>query len=156
MKITKRDLVMLLFLAVLLVGVLYYMLFFTPMQNDMAKISQQITDTDSQIQVSMAKAQKMKAMQDELDEILSRPADQITEIAPYDNAKVVMNELNTILSVTDEYNLKFENPKINDDGTVRRVVKMQFNCPNFASAKQIIKELSTNHWRCLIDRKSVV
>ena len=82
-KLSLRETIMLLFLVVLLIGVGYYTLFYTPLQNEMASIASQSADCDTQISTAMAKVAKMNAMQEELDEILSRPADEITEIAPY-------------------------------------------------------------------------
>lgn len=154
-KMTSRDRFLLIFLAVLLIGVCYYMFFFKPLQAELDSVANQCTETDQAIQVSMAKAKTMKTMQDELDEIFSRPADQITEIAPYDNAKVVMSQLNGILSATSNYDLKFHDPKIEDDGTVRRTVSMTFDCENYQNARLMIEALSASHWRCLINGISI-
>lgn len=154
-RITRRDMVMLMVLALLLIGVLYYMLFYTPLQDEMTSIATQAAEVDDQTNLAMTKVQKMKLMQEELDAILSQPKDKITEIAPYDNAKVVMSQLNNILSVTENYNLSFKDPAVNDDGTVRREVSMKFECGNYYSAKKIIQDLSSSRWRCLINSFSI-
>ncbi len=151
MKMTSRDRFLLIFLAVLLIGVSYYMFFYKPLQAELANIETQCNETDDQITVAMGKASKMKAMQDELDEIFSRPEDEITEIAPFDNAKVVMSQLNGILRNSEEYELNFRDPVVEKDGTVRRVVSMKFSCPDYNSAKAIIDALTASHWRCLIN-----
>lgn len=153
--LSGRERVMLVFLAVLLIGVGYYMLYFKPLQNELANIKNQSAQIDSEISVAMAKANSMSGMQAELDEIFSRPANEITEIAPYDNAKVVMSQLNGILSASEKYSLSFTDPKIEKDGTVRRTVSMDFSCKDYASAKSIIKSLSSSQWRCLISSVSI-
>lgn len=147
--LSLREQVMLLFLVVLLIGVGYYTMFYQPLQNDLASVATQQSELDTQLQTLMAKMNSMDAMQAELDEIFSRPADTITEIAPYDNAKVVMSQLNGILSASQEYSLSFEDPKIEEDGTVRRKVSLQYTCADYASAKKIAKDLATGQWRCL-------
>ena len=153
--LSTREILLLLFLVVLLVGVGYYLFFYQPLQAELADLANQSSDLDSQIQVAAAKAASMDSMQAELDEILSRPADQITEIAPYDNAKVVMSQLNGILSASEEYKLSFQDPVIEENGTVRRNVSMEFLCKDYNSAKAITKSLSASHWRCLINSLSI-
>ena len=89
-KLTGREVIMVVFLVVLLVGVCYYLLFLTPLKKDIADINIQISEAESQLSVSQAQVASMDKRQAELDEILSRPKDEITEIAPYDNAKQLM------------------------------------------------------------------
>ena len=54
-------------------------------------------------------------MQAELDEIFARPADEITEIAPYDNKEVVLNQLNGILQASEQYSGGFVYEDCDDD-----------------------------------------
>ena len=154
-RISSRDRILMVFLAVLLIAVSYYMFFYKPLQEEMQSISMQAADIEDQTNFALAKANSMKSMQDELDEILSRPANEITEIAPYDNAKVVMAQLNGILSASENYSLNFKDPVINADGTVRRVVQMTFDCKDYNSAKAIVEALSSSRWRCLINSISM-
>ena len=154
-NLTARESVMLVFLVVLLVGVVYYMGFYTPLQNELASVNTQCNDIDMQVTTASAKIGKMNSMQAELDEILSRPADEITEIAPYDNKEVVLNQLYGILGRSMEYSLNFTDPVVQDDGTVRRNISMSFRCADYASAKVIIQDLTNSHWRCLVSNLSI-
>ena len=154
--LSARESLMLVFLVVLLVGVGYYMGFYTPLQNELASIAVQSNDIDTQITTSMAKIGKMDTMQAELDEILSRPADEITEIAPYDNKEVVLNQLYGILGQAQDYSLNFTDPDVQSDGTVRRNISMSFRCANYDSAKAIIRDLTDSQWRCLVSNLSIV
>lgn len=155
-KLTARETVMLVFLVVLLVGVIYYMGFYTPLQEELASIANQSSQVDSEISTAMVKVNSMDAMQAELDEILSRPADEITEIAPYDNKEVVLTQLYGILGQAQDYSLNFTDPKVEDDGTVRRNISMSFSCANYTAAKAIIKDLTDSQWRCLVSNLSIV
>lgn len=154
-KTTGREKVMLLFLVVLLVGVVYYMGFYQPTQNEIASIRQQISEADAQIAASSAKIASINAMQAELDEIFSRPEDEITEIAPYDNVTGVMAELNGILAAASEYNLSFQEPSVQDDGTVRRVITMSFSSDTYETARDILQSLTNCQWRCMVSNLSL-
>lgn len=149
-RLSTRDRFLLIFLLVLLIGVCYYLFYFKPLQTELANIDTQIQELEAEIEVSMTKIGSMNSMQAELDEILSRPESEITEIAPFDNAKVVMTQLNGIVRSSENYSLSFKDPEIQDDGTVRRIVSMTFSCKDYASAKSIIQALSSSRWRCLI------
>lgn len=153
--ISAREIFMLLVLVVLVVGVVYYMAFYTPLQDELAMISSQSANIDMQIASSTAKISQMEKMQAELDEIFARPKDEITEIAPFDNKEVVLSQLNGILQRSEEYSLNFAEPSIQDDGTVRRNVAMNFRCVDYKSAKSIIKSLTDSQWRCLVSNLSV-
>ena len=155
-KLTARESIMLVFLVVLLICVGYYMGFYTPLQNELASIAAQSANCDTQIATAMAKVGKMNTMQEELDEIFSRPADEITEIAPYDNKEVVLNQLYGILGRTSEYSLNFTDPAVQDDGTVRRNISMSFRCESYADAKEVIRDLTDSQWRCLVSNLSIV
>lgn len=155
-KLTARETVMLLFLVVLLVGVIYYMAFYTPLQEELTSIAIQSADIDTQITTAMAKVNSMDEMQAELDEILSRPADEITEIAPYDNKEVVLTQLYGILGQTEDYSLNFTDPDVQEDGTVRRNISMSFRCATYSAAKSVIRDLTDSQWRCLVSNLSIV
>ena len=154
-KLSFRETAMLLFLVVLLIGVGYYMFFYTPLQNEMLSISNQCAECDTNIATAMTKESTMNTMQEELDEIFSRPAEEITEIAPYDNKEVVLNQLYGILGRTSDYSLNFTDPDVQDNGTVRRNISMSFHCDSYAAAKEVIRDLTDSTWRCLVSNLSI-
>lgn len=154
-KISGREKIMLVFLVILLVGVVYYMGFYQPTTTEIALIQQQTVDADSQIAAASSKVASIKSMQAELDEIFARPENEITEIAPYDNAKAVMAQLNGILALSNQYSLSFQDPTVQSDGTVRRVISMSFSCSNYDTARTILESLSNSQWRCLVNNISI-
>ena len=81
-KLSSREVFMLIILVVLVVGSCWYMFFYTPLQNEILDIQAKSAQLDTDIATAAAKAAKMKSMQEEVDAILARPADEITEIAP--------------------------------------------------------------------------
>ena len=154
-KVSARETLMLLFLAVLVIGLAYYMGFYTPLQKELATLQEEAASVDSLIALSSTQVSNMNTMQAELDEIFARPEEEDTEIAPYDNKEVVFNQLNGILQLSENYNLSFTDPVIQADGTVRRNVGMSFSCPDYASAKSILEALNDSRWRCLISNLSI-
>ena len=154
-KLSARDGVMLVVLVILLIGVGYYLGFYVPLQSELSAVSTQSANIDNQILSSLAKATKMKEMQAELDEILARPAKELTEIAPYDNKEVVLNQLYGILAQTEDYSLNFTDPDVQKDGTVRRNISMSFRCADYKAAKAVINALTSSHWRCLVSNLSI-
>ena len=154
-KLTARESLMLVFLVVLLIGVGYYMGFYTPLQNEIASIATQSSETDAQITTAMTKVKKMDDMQAELDEIFANATDKVTEIAPYDNKEVVLNQLYGILGRTQDYSLSFTDPDVQSDGTVRRNISMIFHCESYADAKEVIKDLTDSQWRCLVSNLAI-
>ncbi len=153
-KLSIREIVMLVLLAALLIGLWYYLGFYKPLQEEIADLKVQSSAVDGELTTAMANLESMNKMQEELDAILARPKNEISEIAPYDNKEVVLSELNGILYGTD-YSLTFAEPQIQDDGIVRRVVSMSFRCNNYEAAKNIVTALAQNQWRCLVGNLSL-
>ncbi|MCQ2463917.1 MAG: hypothetical protein MJ177_11065 [Clostridia bacterium] len=154
-KLSKKDIVLVGLLAVIVIGVVYYMCFLTPLKKEISSVSGQCGELDLQITELEAKAASMDGMQKELDEIFKRPKKEITEIAPYDNAKTVMNFLNGILARSNEYSLSSPDPVIGEDGMVRRVVNLSFTCSKYSTAKSILKSLASWNYRCLLGNVTV-
>ena len=90
-------------------------------------------------------------MEQELKEIMAKPEDEIIELAPYDNLIEVVNLLDDYLREhTEQYSLTHPDPKVTDDGTVRRVITMQLRCDSYSDALGIIRDLNDSKWRCVI------
>jgi len=154
-KLSGREIFMVVALVALLAGVGYYMGFYTPLQNEIASINSQASSIDTQISSAASQIARMDVMQAELDELFADPNAKVSEIAPFDNKEVVLNQLNGILQASLEYSLNFAEPNIGGDGTVRRNVTMNFRCADYASAKQIIKNLTESQWRCMVSNLSL-
>ena len=154
-KISTREIVMLALLFALLAGVCYYMFFLTPLNDELAGIQNQIAQTETSITAARTKILNMKKMQEELDAIFANGEENVSEIAPYDNSQVVMNQLNGILSASQDYSLTFPDTVIESNGTVRRPVSMRFTCSSYENAKKIALALADSHWRCLVNNISI-
>ena len=154
-KLTGREFILLIILIIILLAVCYYMFYYSPVQSEILSVKNQASEMDAEISTAAAKLGSMSKMQEELDEVYARPENEITEIAPYDNAKVVMSELNGILSQSQNYRLTFADPVIEDNGTVRRTVNMSFSCASYTAATKIVDNLCNSRWRCLMKNLTV-
>ena len=154
-KLSGREIFMVVMLAALLIGVGYYMGFYTPLQEEISNINNQASSIDDQISSTASQIARMDVMQAELDALFADPNAVVSEIAPYDNKEVVLNQLNGILQASEQYSLNFAEPNIGGDGTVRRNVTMNFSCADYDSAKTIIKNLTESQWRCMVSNLSI-
>ena len=148
-KVGNRRMPLAVLVAVVFLGAAYYLGFFKPMEQEMARIAAQTTQVESQLNGVAAQIARMDVMQGELNVLFEKEND-LTEIAPYDNKEVVLSQLNGILQESLEYSLNFAEPSIQEDGTVRRNVTMSFRCRDFDSAKNVIENLAGSQWRCLV------
>jgi len=156
LKLNPRETILIVFLLLLLIGVCYYMLYYVPTQDKVQELNNQAQETDNEIMLAQSQLAIMDKMQGELDVIFEDGnAEKVTQIAPYDNAKVVMTELNGILGQALNYKLSFADPQIGEDGIVRRTVTMNFACSGYRSAKQIINNLCSSQWRCQMKNLSM-
>lgn len=145
-KLSARETIMLVLLSVLLIGVVYYMAFLTPLNKELAQIDSDISALQAQKESYQEKLAQMNRMQAELDKL-----DRSSEVAPYDNLVEVLVELdNYLFENSINYTLTFMEPEATEEGTVRRVVEMEFECRDYESARTMVNDLTSSKWRCLV------
>lgn len=141
---TKREIVLLLIGAALLIALFYWRVAYTPLQDELA--SYDTTDVEAQIAQEQAKAAQIKKMQDAL---ANNEAVSVGEIATYDNLTNEINELNTIVSGTTSFNFDFKDPYMQGT-TVRRDIDLTFTAANLSAAESVISQLYGCRYRLLI------
>ncbi len=145
-SLSTREIVMIVLLVVLLGGVIYYMGFLTPLQNELSDIENQTVDVETQIESYSEKLSKLTFMENTLKEL-----DKKTEVAPYDNLVEVLVSMNQYLKENSmSYKLEFMDPEVAEDGTTRRVVSMELECLDYDSARAMVDDLTGSKWRCLV------
>lgn len=151
-SLSTREIVMIIFLVILLGAVMYYMLFLTPLKEDLASIESDISNIQTQKEANTEKLSQMNNMERELKKLKEQnDLENLSQIPVYDNTVEVLASLNQYLEVNClTHSLDFQTPEIAEDGTVRRVVEMTFECKDYASARTIIDDLTGNKWRCLV------
>lgn len=146
-------------LGVLLVVVLvggYLLLFRIPMQDELARLEDERIACEEQLVPAMAKIAEMERMEKELKEIVMNNSNP-PSLAPFDNQKPVMYELNAILQSANEYYLSFStvNTGNGKDALVRRQISLRFTAAGYDIAKEVLGKLHDSIYRCMLDDLSI-
>ncbi len=146
-SLSGRDAVLLILLALVAVGVLYYYLVYRPTEERIAALQTQQVQVQTEIDTLNTKLELLTKMQNELPQLR---ADN-KPVAPFDNSKPVMQALNNIMAPSQEFNITFTVEQGEEgEPVVRRLVNIEFLCANYASAKGIIGNLVEVPFRCQI------
>jgi hypothetical protein len=88
-------------------------------------------------------------MERELAQLFSSGSAPVS-IAPYDNLRAVMVELNGILAQTREYALNFSTVDTAET-IVRRYISLSYTTDTYAAAKSVLQSLHDSTYRCMLD-----
>lgn len=153
-QFTKREKVLLLILAVIMVVGFYYLAVYRPVHEELNRIAIAQMQAEDNLTLAQAKQAHLAAMRKELDEILAHPEESVTQVPVYDNLQDVMNRLNLILAASTKYSLNFD-PVLIEGSSVRRTIEMSFTSADYADARTILEQLSSTGYRCLISAFSL-
>lgn len=152
-KLTPREWMLLIVLAILVVGAAYVLLFRTPV---IAARDDAIAEADScreQTQALQDRMLEKQRMERELDKIFAEN-DNPLALPDYDNLQPVMRELNTVLTAAKNYSLSFAN--VDDSkNIVRREISVSFACDSYNAAKNVLQRLDDSPYRCMLNNVSV-
>ncbi len=150
-QFSLRERVLMVVLALLLLTCIYYILVEKPVQNALMDASQRQSEAESQLVIASAQLRKMRQMQAALSQLEQSAK---AEVPDYDNAKNVVELLNRAMAMTNDYTLTFQ-PVTTEGAIVRRTIQMNFQCKNYATAKQVLQTLLDSNYRCRITSVSV-
>ena len=148
-QLTLREKVLMGILAMLLVLCAYYYAFYTPVLQKIADYKDEIAFLDEQNLILDAQVEKMNLMQNELDAIVSGEMGTVKELPAYDNSQNVMHSLSFILQSANQYTVSFSSVE-EEESTVRRQVKLAYDCSSCESAKKILQQIYESEYRSLI------
>ena len=146
---TVREKVLMTILGVLIVFCIYYFVFLIPATEQMNTYVEENYAVEDQIIMAEAKVAKMKQMEAELEKILSGEEKDVIALPEYDNNQNVMNSLYLILSKTNQYNVNFSGVT-EEENTVRRNVVLEYECSDYATAKEVLMQIHDGPYRCLL------
>lgn len=136
-------------LAFAFLALLYYEVVYIPLNEQLA--SYDTTDIESQMELEQARAQKIKAMNEEM---AANKAESVGVVATYNNIKNEMKALNEIVGKASTYNFSFQDP-VGSGSTVRRNIDISFTANNYSDAETIIRELYSCEYRLLIQDMTI-
>ena len=150
---TRREKIMLVILALVLVVGLYFLLVHRPVEAKLEELAKEQEDLELMTDVAQAMLIQRNSMQAELDEIFALPKDQITVMPEYDNAETLIMQLNNIFMGL-EPRLSFPAVRINE-GIATRPIDFEFEAPSYEEARAILTRLTRTGYRSLLDGLSI-
>ncbi len=153
---TRREKVLLVLLAVVVLIGLYVLLVHNPVKQQLADLAQEKADLELSVQVVKARQEQYNKMKAELDEIFAMPKDEITVMPPYDNIEALTVQLNGIF-LGLEPNLQFQEPtrENEEERVITRPIQFTFEAPSYQVARDIVEKLTHTGNRALMDSLSI-
>ena len=144
---TRKEKILLLVLALILVGLVYYQFVDKPVRRSIAESKAECEAIETELAVAQTKAQHLQKLESELNDMKS--GETISYMASYNNSREEVALLNDILSNTKEYTINFADVTRSKD-QIRRNFTLQFRTSDYAQMRQVIKELCASPYRCLV------
>ncbi len=151
-ELTKREKVLLLIFAVLLIAVGYYKLLLEPINNQIE--SYRSLTQEEQMQMDTAQLQAVRMQQMEAEIAQAKAAGIERTIPDYDNSAVLLPQLYQIMDSTIEYAMDFD--EITFEGNIAaRPVQIEFETANYQKARRVIDKLCTTGYAMQIEDMTI-
>jgi len=146
-QFTRTEKTLLIILAVILVGLVYYKFVWTNIEATIATANAEADTLQSDLDLAQTELANLQRMQAELDEI--EAGAHVSRIESYNNSTAEIAFLNDILDDTIQYSVSFGDVTRSGD-TIRRNFTLQYQTRNYAAAEAITEALSNGSMRCLV------
>lgn len=151
---SKREKVLLLVLALILIGLVWYMLVWQGTTNEKMRIDAEIAEAEAQTLVANNKVAKLATMQDAI-AAQKKAGAKPASLPEYDNTTALMAELNKILGSTKDYRLAFDDLDFSSEGVVARGVTITFGCDSIEAGRAVMTQLESGPFACTIDSATI-
>ena len=152
-KLSTRERVLLLLLAVIAIVSGYILLFYLPTTQRIESLNAQITQSQELVAQLDAKLASQQQMENKLEQLSAQDA-QVPYMPAYDNIQAVMTELHAILAGCQEYSLSFQSEQGEDHVFYRRV-SIPFTCSSYEQAQEILQKLHDSTLRGLLENVQI-
>jgi len=143
-KFTTREKVLLLILAVLLVGELYYVLIHVRVENDLAEAKARTEAATVTYELETIRAAKKQDMENKIREAENSNARPLPD---FNNSTNVVAYLNGVMASTEEYHLVFNAVNFSNYVALRSI-NMSFSCRDYAAVESIVAQLERGPYYC--------
>lgn len=141
-QFTKREKVLLVLLAILIVGVAYFKLVHEPVTESVENSTNIINTLNTENSLLYVKAERKRQMLSEVDNILQGSNAQ--EIPAYDNLSQLTAFLNEALKQSQSYDITCGNVQFEENSNiVRRPVQILCIVKDYETAEKIINDIAT-------------
>ncbi len=150
---SRREKVLLIILALILLVGLYVLLVQRPVEAKLDELALEVEDLELKTTVAQVKLGQRNKMKKELDEIFAQPQDQITVMPPYDNLETLMVQFNAIFMGLEP---KLSFPEVRfEEGIATRPIQFEVVVPSYDQARAILTRLTRTGYRSLLDGLSI-
>ena len=147
-EFTKREKILLLVLAVLVIGLGYYKFVLQPINSKISDYRNMESELQLEYEQNQIKAARINMMEKE---IQKAQADGIKRtVAPYDNSVNLMPELYGIMKNSIDYSLDFGELVFEND-IVKRPVQITYDTSTYKQARVIIDKLYSSQYAMQVD-----
>ena len=151
-EFTKREKVLLLIFAVLLIAVGYYKLLLEPINSQIESYRSLTQEEQMQMDTAQLQAARMKQMEAEIAQ--AKAAGIERTIPDYDSSAVLLPQLYQIMDSTIEYAMDFD--EITFEGNIAaRPVQIEFETANYQKARRVIDKLCTTGYAMQIEDMTI-
>lgn len=147
-EFTKREKIMLLVLAVLVIGIGYYKFVLQPINDKVSEYKNMESEVQLEYEQNQIKAARVSIMEKEIEEAKAKGIRRT--IAAYDNSANLMPELYRIMKSTIDYSMDF-GEIVFEDTVVRRPVSITYETSTYKQARAIIDKLYKSQYAMQID-----
>ena len=147
-EFTNAEKILIVVLAVILLGLLYYKFVFLTTQEMVQDLKSDAESTQMELDIAKARLEKLEQTKQEMDEL--EYSGGASRMESYNNSKKETAFLNEVLSDVNDYSISFSD--ITRDGDqIRRSFTLQFVTGSYKEAENIVDDLSRGEYRCLVD-----
>lgn len=130
-------------LGVLIVLAAYYFVVQGPVARETEELASQKVTLENQIADANVKAASMNKMQSELDAIYAESDGSPQVLSDYSNNRVLLQELNIILNMADEFDVSFGDVSFTDD-VMRREITISLTTQTKEAAEFIVNSIESS------------
>ena len=148
-KLTVRERVLLLLLAIIALASGYVLLFYLPATQRLESPDAQIAQSQELADQLANRLASQQRMEKEIEQLSAQGA-QVPYMPSYDNLQAVMVELHTILAGCQEYSISFQSEQ-GENHVFYRHVSIPFTCGSYAQAQEVLQKLHDSALRGLLE-----
>ena len=147
-EFTKREKILLLIFAVLIILLGYFKLILEPINSQVDEYSSMESEEQAEIDIKMLQALQMSIMEKEIEKARENGINRVTP--DYDNSSVLLPKLYHIMDRTVAYSMNF-GEITTDGGIVMRPVEINFETRTYKKAREIIDRLYDTNYAMQIE-----
>ncbi len=130
-------------LGVLIILAAYYFVVQGPVAKETDELASQRVQLENQITEAQLKTASMNKMQEELDQIYAESDGSPQVLSDYSNNRVLLQELNVILNMADEFDVSFGDVSFNDN-VMRREITISLTTQTREAAQFIVNSIESS------------